>query len=184
MSTPETVEWMPRFDGWIAELAHTPSPRVPKELVHKHRDENVFVARVEPAVEGRTDDLAVQLYIPPDHPYFFEHPLDHVPGIALIEAGRQAGLVVAHRFYGLPLEGYSCFITDLHSSFHTFAELDTPVIGHFYVTDLRMKRGTLVGMTCTGRYGQRGKHIGSVTGVWNIVPTAVMERLRKRTHAQ
>lgn len=171
--------WLPVHDAWSAEAARGARPTVDKRLVHKHREANVFLRRVE-AVVGRAHVYAAQLGFPPDHPYFFEHPVDHVPGLALIEAGRQCGLAVAHRFYGVPLEGYAFFIQDLHAHFDSFAELEAPVFGLGLVEDVRMKRERLTQMRYTGHYLQHGRSIGTLTGTWSVVPEAVMARMRKR----
>ncbi|MCP3962202.1 MAG: hypothetical protein GY719_30535, partial [bacterium] len=60
------------------------------------------------------------------HPFFFEHPLDHYPGLMLIEAGRQFGTTVAHLLYGVPFD--TAFILNgLRVDFTSFAELGKPV---------------------------------------------------------
>ncbi|MCZ7440049.1 ScbA/BarX family gamma-butyrolactone biosynthesis protein [Micromonospora sp. WMMC241] len=62
----------------------------------------------EPAAVGRADprDVVVappdgghgaELRVPADHPVFFDHPLDHVPGMMIYEAMRQAASLAAKR---------------------------------------------------------------------------------------
>lgn len=41
-------------------------------------------------------DGAFGLRVDPGHPFFFDHPLDHVPGMAVLEACRQAAALWAH----------------------------------------------------------------------------------------
>ncbi|MFF7136211.1 ScbA/BarX family gamma-butyrolactone biosynthesis protein [Streptomyces sp. NPDC008196] len=53
------------------------------------------------------------------HPVFFDHPLDHIPGMLLLEAARQAAR--AHK--GMPPRVPFSF----HAAFHQYAELDRPV---------------------------------------------------------
>lgn len=175
MTSPHS--WLPLHDTWMAEAGAGHVPTVDKSLVHKHNAENVFLRRVE-AIEDVDQAYAAQFEFAPSHPYFFEHPLDHVPGLALIEAGRQCGLAVAHRFFGVPLEGYAFFIQDLHAHFTMFVELDAPLMGISVVTDARLKRGRLTSMGYTGHYLQHGRSVGTLTGSWSIVPTAVMQRMR------
>lgn len=53
------------------------------------------------------------------HPVFFDHPLDHIPGMLLLEAARQAA-----RAHG----GESgSALASFHAAFHQYAELDRPV---------------------------------------------------------
>ena len=168
-----TAEWLPRFDVWATE----PVPRVDQALVHKARPENVLVARVEPVFEHH---VAAQMVVPEEHPFFFEHPCDHVPGLALVEAGRQGALVVAHTVYDVPIEGIAFLLQDLRIGFQRPAELDQPVFGRCELTDLEFRRGRLVGMTCAGHYLQSGEVVGSLSGRWSLLPEAVVQRMRRR----
>jgi hypothetical protein len=58
-----------------------------------------------------------QLRVDTAHPVFFDHPLDHVPGMLLLEAARQA--VRAHT-------GGTRSPVSFHIAFHQYAELDEP----------------------------------------------------------
>jgi 2-oxo-3-(phosphooxy)propyl 3-oxoalkanoate synthase len=57
------------------------------------------------------------------HPYFFDHPSDHVPGMMLLEAFRQVGWRTA----GNANPGSAVRLTGLSTSFQSFCELDVPV---------------------------------------------------------
>ncbi|MGX1546534.1 ScbA/BarX family gamma-butyrolactone biosynthesis protein [Streptomyces adustus] len=79
------------------------------------------VARVRPAdvVLSPTDGPdRWELRVDTAHPVFFDHPLDHVPGMLLLEAARQAVLWWSDR----KREPVS-----YHARFHRYAELDSPV---------------------------------------------------------
>jgi A-factor biosynthesis hotdog domain len=52
------------------------------------------------------------------HPSLFDHAQDHVPGMVLMEAGRQAALLVA---------GQDWRVTGIEASFAAYAELDSPI---------------------------------------------------------
>ncbi|MFF5976412.1 ScbA/BarX family gamma-butyrolactone biosynthesis protein [Streptomyces sp. NPDC012769] len=86
---------------------------------------------IDPALVGRTDPRHVVLSEDPSgpanrwelrvdcsHPIFFDHLCDHVPGMVLLEAARQA----AHAVTGMP----DTLVLDLESSFTRYAELDAP----------------------------------------------------------
>ncbi|EDY61599.2 MULTISPECIES: ScbA/BarX family gamma-butyrolactone biosynthesis protein [Streptomyces] len=53
------------------------------------------------------------------HPVFFDHPLDHVPGMLLLEAALQTVRAHGGRERRVP--------TSFHATFHQYAELDQPV---------------------------------------------------------
>ncbi|MFJ8106385.1 ScbA/BarX family gamma-butyrolactone biosynthesis protein [Streptomyces sp. NPDC096132] len=59
-----------------------------------------------------------QLRVDTAHPVFFDHPLDHVPGMLLLEAARQAARLL--RTDGRSPVAYNAL-------FHRYAELDEPI---------------------------------------------------------
>jgi hypothetical protein len=59
-----------------------------------------------------------QLRVDTAHPVFFDHPLDHVPGMLLLEAARQAARLKA---------GGARAPVAYHAHFHRYAELDEPI---------------------------------------------------------
>ncbi|KAB1927665.1 hypothetical protein F8271_29515 [Micromonospora sp. ALFpr18c] len=82
---------------------------------------------VEPTSVGRGDprDVVVagsprdglELRVPIDHPVFFDHPLDHAPGIMVYEAMRQAACVTSGRQFSM---------VGADVDFTHFIELDQP----------------------------------------------------------
>jgi A-factor biosynthesis hotdog protein len=158
-----------------AARSHGPLDRI---LVHKHREENVFVSRIEQIARGEEEDnFMVQFYLDRDHPFFFEHPLDHYPGLMLLEAARQAATALTHLFYGVPLD--SIYIMQgLAVDFTAFAELDEPVFGLNKVSDKKFRQGQLTGMFSEGVFIQRSKPIGTMSGRWQIYDRRAALRLR------
>jgi 2-oxo-3-(phosphooxy)propyl 3-oxoalkanoate synthase len=66
----------------------------------------------------RVESTRWQLRVDTTHPSLFDHPVDHVPGMLLMEAARQAALSVTYPSSGLPL-AMAC-------GFQRFVELDEP----------------------------------------------------------
>ncbi|MER7000744.1 ScbA/BarX family gamma-butyrolactone biosynthesis protein [Streptomyces sp. NPDC000410] len=60
-----------------------------------------------------------QLRVDTRHPVLFDHPVDHVPGMLLLEAARQAAAATL---------GRACLPVGITSTFARYAELDTPCI--------------------------------------------------------
>lgn len=84
---------------------------------------------VSPASVGRRCDADVvlvetegglEVQVDQGHPVFFEHSLDHVPGVALIEGFKQAA-----RLY---LANPSAELGRFESSFHRMVEFDAPAL--------------------------------------------------------
>ncbi|MEX0659428.1 MAG: AfsA-related hotdog domain-containing protein [Egibacteraceae bacterium] len=59
------------------------------------------------------------------HPHFFEHPMDHIPGVVHLEVMRQAALVAAHDHHGVSPAGAT--IASARTKFLGFAELELPL---------------------------------------------------------
>jgi hypothetical protein len=167
-----------RFRQWTAEYEQGPPPQLDRTLVHKHRLENVFVSRFEAADDEHPDHIRGQLYLDSAHPFFFEHPLDHYPGLMLVEAGRQFGTAVAHQVYGVPLEAIFT-LNGVTVEFNNFAELDVPVFVNSQVSEKQYKRGALVGMLYSGHFIQNEKPVGFMSGRWIMYSKKVMERMRR-----
>lgn len=164
-----------RLQAWEAEGE---PPVIDKAIVHKHQQGNVFVSRAEPIDGDRPDEIIGQLFLPADHPFFFEHPLDHYPGLMLIEAGRQFGTTVAHTLYGVPHD--TVFILNgLRVDFSSFAELGKPVFVNSTVSEKQFKRDMLTSMLYEGNFVQGGEEIGFMSGRWHIYPKKVMARMRR-----
>ncbi len=170
---------LPRFRQWAAEFADGPPPVIDQKLVHKHRQENVFVSRIEQADDDHPDDFIGQLYLDSTHPFFFEHPLDHYPGLMLLEAGRQFGTALTHIHYRLPIDDTVFILNRLEVDFGSFAEIDVPVFGNSWVTDKKFKRGRLVEMLYQGNFIQNEQPIGYMKGRWSLYSKAIMHRMRR-----
>ncbi|HSY49709.1 MAG TPA: AfsA-related hotdog domain-containing protein [Thermoanaerobaculia bacterium] len=179
--TPQETIFSETFDRILRTWALDPLasiPRLDRSLVHKSRDENVFVSRLERVVEGEEDVFAMQLFLDPEHAFFFEHPLDHIPGLMLVEAGRQAATAASHIYYGVPA-GSVFILRDLAVDFTAFADLDRPVFALSRVCDRQVRKGQLTGMFCKGAFFQNEKQIGIMSGRWMIMDRPVAERMRE-----
>ncbi|MGW2327505.1 ScbA/BarX family gamma-butyrolactone biosynthesis protein [Streptomyces sp. NPDC001700] len=90
--------------------------------VGRARAENVVLLD---AVTG-ADSVTARLRPAGEHPSLFDHPLDHFPGMVLMEAARQLGVLYAAERAGDPAGAWA--LTELASSFQTYAELDSPLL--------------------------------------------------------
>ncbi|MER7224793.1 ScbA/BarX family gamma-butyrolactone biosynthesis protein [Streptomyces rubradiris] len=83
------------------------------ETVGRAGSRDVVLAAGDPRTPRRW-----QLRVDTAHPIFFDHPVDHVPGMVLLEAARQA----AHASTGMR----DALPVGLDSTFERYAELDAP----------------------------------------------------------
>lgn len=99
---------------------------VEKIYAHKTREENVHIADLRQDAD-QPDLYRARLICEVTHPYFFEHPQDHVPGMLLIEAGRQMVEATSHLFGKVPLQGTTFIWNTLDAAFLHFTDLHMPV---------------------------------------------------------
>ncbi|MFI6346707.1 AfsA-related hotdog domain-containing protein [Streptomyces sp. NPDC050560] len=105
---PLTSALPPRAGGTVAAPG----------AVGRSLPENVVLTDATPTPDGAT----ARLDVPAGHPAIYDHPLDHVPAMGLIEAARQAALYTASRGERALLPQVAGF----DAEFGRFAELDAP----------------------------------------------------------
>jgi 2-oxo-3-(phosphooxy)propyl 3-oxoalkanoate synthase len=160
------------FDSWSEKA---PAGPIERSLVHKSRDQNVALSRVSP-VRGHV--YAAQVHVDLEHPFFFDHPVDHVPGLLLIEAARQFGIVVAHQFYGAG-SGDIFSLTGVECDFGRYAELEHPTFIRGEVTPIKTVKGVARELRFEGHFVQRNQPVGAMCGKWRILAPATWERIRR-----
>ncbi|MEU9592938.1 ScbA/BarX family gamma-butyrolactone biosynthesis protein [Streptomyces sp. NPDC048193] len=108
---PSSQQYRGRPDG-------VPAP--PAEVARAAED-NVLLLDVR-----REDDaLRARMRVAGGHPSLFDHAQDHVPGMVLMEAGRQAALAALAGWGGRPAADWRT--SALRAGFSAYAELDAPL---------------------------------------------------------
>jgi 2-oxo-3-(phosphooxy)propyl 3-oxoalkanoate synthase len=98
-------------------------PAPDSRTVGRTLEENVVLSAVRRAGGQTVADLDV----PVGHRVFYDHPLDHVPATALLEAARQAALLAVAPEEGAADEGAGLWrVSALSAEFQRFVELDSP----------------------------------------------------------
>ncbi|WP_223206483.1 ScbA/BarX family gamma-butyrolactone biosynthesis protein [Streptomyces xanthii] len=161
-----------RRDGQIVATASgtctCASPAVYRRLRGERLDTPVrplpLVAPTAPQNVGRTSPMDVVLAPTDDphswilradtrHPVLFDHEVDHIPGMVLLEAARQA--MVAEL-------GQNAFLQAMNSEFKRYVELDTPC---FLEVDRIAAAEGLEAVRVTGRQGEDVVFAADVTAV-------------------
>jgi hypothetical protein len=151
--------------------------RLRGKFVHRAVPANVLLGHIE-RMPVPAECYVAQMLVDSAHPFFFEHPLDHIPSMMLIEAGRQLGIAVAHLFLDVPFD--TAFApTAIEAEFTQYAELDEPVTLQCEVRDKVMRRKRLVSMVLDGTFHQSGRVFGRMCGRWTMMPAELYERFRK-----
>lgn len=151
---------MAKITEWSSPASQRERGQVDAELVHKHRPENVVLARLDRYDPDHPDDRCVaEILVDPHHPYFFEHPVDHVPGLLLIEAVRQTGIAAVHQILGVPLDA-AMVVDTFEVAFQRYAELDVPLFVALTAEDRGYRGERLTSAHLTAAYIQGGEVIG------------------------
>lgn len=116
---------------------------------------------------GRAHGTRVPLLVDPKHPYFFEHPNVHIPGMMLLEGGKQAAVYAALRAFPV-LKGMYGDLQTGQIRFGRFADIHETV----WVT------ARFVALEETGRgfrlpveivFEQREREIGRIGGALSFL---------------
>lgn len=121
----DTVRMRGRTGRLPSSLAIAPTPvaaLVPPHLVGRADANNVLL------FDAVADTAAMTARIRPavDHPSMFDHAQDHLPGMVLMEAGRQASVLALNDLRAVAPS--RCVLTALDVRFTEFAELDAPTM--------------------------------------------------------
>lgn len=129
----------------IAQAAHRPGRQdgapLDARLVGRTSPRNVVLSPTSPPAGG---ELAWELVVDQSHPVFFDHPQDHVPGLLLVEAIRQAAVAAV----GRPAE-----LDSIELSFDRFVELGVTAEA----------RATVDGATVAVQLVQSGQPVAGAT---------------------
>lgn len=92
-------------------------PAAPKS-VGRHHVGNVVVGRLTP--NATTNGSSTELFVPFDNGSIFDHPLDHIPGMLLLEGFRQSALQAVNLSLGITPD--RLILTDCKLVFRQFGE--------------------------------------------------------------
>ena len=152
-------------------------PRIDKRYVHKVREENVIISDIR-RISTEPEEFECDMIVDPTHPFFFEHPLDHIPGMMFTEAGRQMGTAIPHLFLNVPF-GTIFISKEFNIRFDAFAELEEPITIRARVNNRSFRHGALFEGTLEGEFYQCGTIVSSMHGNWKMFPKEVYKRFRQ-----
>lgn len=108
-------------------------PAVPATVAAQDvgRSAPVNALLIDPVQDG--DGITAGIRTANDNPSMFDHAQDHLPGMVLTEAARQAALLAGQRLLGRPAAETA--LTGFDLDFARFAELDAPTTVGAFPTD-------------------------------------------------
>ena len=152
--------------------------KIDKKYVHKVKEENNLVSRIEQIEVADADSFLSQVAVNPKHPFFFEHEYDHIPGLLMVEAGRQIGTAIAHLFYEVPFNT-AFILNEMNVRFFRYMELRKPLFVKSMVRKKLIRRGRLIQMEHDGYFIQDEHEVAYMGGTWQMYDKRIIERFRK-----
>jgi hypothetical protein len=166
-----------QFRVWAKKSEQVEKTCIDKRLVHKDYSENVLISSVE---KLKQDIIIGEVFQNTSHPFFYEHPKDHVPGLYILEAARQFGTALAHLHYDVPL-GQSFILNDLQAQFHRFAETSMPIYIIATISDKMYLDNQLFQLNNHLLLVQNERVFAEVKGNFKIFEATSYKHMRDRT---
>ncbi len=170
---PEIIDWI---STWGAALPAQSSLRLDKKWVHKSLSSNVLLNNI--AQTSKDNWFVAEVYRDNEHSFFYEHPQDHIPGLYLIEASRQFGLVCAHMFHNVP-HTHPFVLDEMKISFERFADKNQALFLAACYTDTYYLNGILQRTNSQCYIIQNGVILGSISGRGTIMNKASYAKKRE-----
>ncbi len=148
--------------------------RIARKLVHKAYDENVLVADIHQVSEK---EYLAEMTQDSQHPYFYEHYLDHVPGLYVVEAVRQLATALCHLHRGVDFS-HAFILNEVSVSFSHFIEIHVPAFIHLRITDETVRDNSIKLLEIEARVIQDGKEVAKVTGSGDVSSTSEYAQYR------
>lgn len=151
------------------------SEKIDRTIVHKTYDKNVFIGDV---TQLKHNLYQCKMIYDQEHDFFFEHHIDHVPGLLILESTRQMGTAICHLYYGID-HNYSFIIDDSVIRFKNFTELNQEVYVRTLIESDTSKASRKV---FTGRSYviQNREIIAEVESTWRCLHKKIWKKLRAK----
>jgi len=171
------------FEAGKPSLEHfglTEITDIKKEHVHKEIFENMLLKRVGRCVDAKEySQYLAEVLVNKEHEFFFEHESVHLPGLYIIEAGRQIGLAIPHIFYDIPY-GDAFVLEGCNIDFKDFANLNSPIFIKCSILNPIYRKRKLTSMSFLGTFIQDDKEIVHYESHIKIMDKRLLKRLERR----
>ncbi|MBN2546274.1 MAG: hypothetical protein JXB50_10790, partial [Spirochaetes bacterium] len=75
----------------------------------------------------KDDIFFANMFADQEHSFFFEHSIEHVPAMMIIEASRQFLLAICHIYGKIPVSGITFILNTIQINFLNYIELNFPI---------------------------------------------------------
>ena len=154
------------------------------EPVHCHQRllENTLVSKVRFTSEDKVSAEISFKFIPQELPFFFDHDIDHLPGMLEINAMRQATLAMAHLLYDVPLD-FVALLDWMDIRLFNYGELNIPTTAKSKLLGSSRSRHKIT-LTLDGLMVQGAVPIMRATGKLVMLSCALARKTRHKKLTQ
>lgn len=156
------------------ETLQSETLKIDKKFVHKDLEQNVFISDIRQNKDVGDNIFECFMVVDQNVPFFFEHYIDHLPGLLLVEGARQMGTAITHKFYGVDFDNF--FIIDhISAEFKNMIEIDKDILLRTTLEDRNRKTfsGSLEAI-------QNNNIVAMVRSSWTCIPKKTWTRIRSK----
>jgi len=148
--------------------------------VHCHQRllENTLVAKVRYVSEDKVFAEVMFKFIPRELRFFFDHEIDHLPGMLEVNAMRQGTLALAHLIYGVPMD-FIALLDWMDIEVFNYGELGTPTKAKSKLLDYFSSKNKFT-LTLEGLMTQGEFPIMKSTGKLIMLSASLAKKIRHK----
>ena len=114
---------------------------IPVEPIHCHKrlKKNTLIEKVRYISKDKKLGELIVKVLPKELEFFYDHGIDHIPGMLSVCVMRQSSLVIAHVIYKVPMD-YIAIMEWMKIKLYCYGELDIPTIVKSETLNLNEKK--------------------------------------------
>ncbi len=145
---------------------------------HQRLPENTLVDKLRYISEDKVSAETVFKFIPQELPFFFDHEIDHLPGMLEVNAMRQGTLALAHLVYGVPMD-FVALLDWMNIKLFNYGELATPTMATSKLLESSISKNKIT-LTLDGLMLQGDFPIMRAVGKLVMLSPALAEKIRHK----
>jgi hypothetical protein len=145
---------------------------------HQRLRENTLVRKIRACSSDNKLTQAVFNFQPDKLRFFFDHRIDHLPGMLEVNAMRQGALAVTHLIYGVPLDSIAV-LEWLEIKFYNYGELDIQTSANSRILEIK-RSGQKVTLTLEALMLQGQFPLVKVCGKLLMLSPPIAAKLRHK----
>jgi hypothetical protein len=145
---------------------------------HQRLPENTLVSKLRIMSKDKADGELLMKFEPEKLIFFFDHEIDHLPGMLEASALRQCALALAHLVYDVPMD-YIVILDWINIKLYNYGELNTETIVKSKLIDIKKEKNRIT-IVLEGLMMQKGYPIMRMKGALIAFTPQFAAKIRHR----